>query len=76
VIEIEVKTMEDEYSDEYLDESGEESSGCRQCEWYQQKIYELNARLRANLTADEYQAAKEQLDDLIQAQLKHQREHA
>jgi hypothetical protein len=67
--------MEDDYPDENIDDSEEESSSCRECEQYQQRIYELNARLHGKLTDREYQETKQRLDDLVQMQLKHQREH-
>jgi hypothetical protein len=67
--------MEDDYSDRNIDDSEEEISSCRECEQYQQRIYELNARLRGKLNDREYQETKQRLDDLVQMQLKHQREH-
>ncbi len=67
--------MEDDYQDENLDDSAEESARCRECEQYQQRIYELNARLRDKLSDREYQETKQRLDDMVQLQLKHQREH-
>ncbi len=67
--------MEEDYSNENLDESDENSGVCQECEMYQKRIYELNAKLRENLSENEYKMTKQRLDDLVQAQLVHQRKH-
>ena len=64
-----------EDSEDHVDDSQEELPGCRECELYQQKIYELNARLRGTLTDRDYQETKQRLDDYVQMQIKHQRKH-
>lgn len=58
-----------EDSEDRLDDSEEELPGCRECELYQQKIYELKARLRCTLTVRGYQETTQRLDDYVQMQI-------
>ena len=65
--------FEEDYPEEYGDPSEEDV--CSECEHYQQRINELNFRLREELTESQYQATRRNLEDAVQIQFCHQRKH-
>lgn len=68
--------FEDDYLEEDSEDADENQERCRQCEVYQQEVYQLNCRLRSfDFTSPEYEVTRQKLGDAVQLQLRHQRKH-